>query len=59
MSTSESGRRNWPEWAWYAGIVGLVALVWQLEERWSGSGLVLLLVILVALRVAFRKPENS
>ena len=54
MSTSESGRRKWPEWAWYAGIVGVVALVWQLEERWSGSGLVLLLVILVALRVAFR-----
>lgn len=59
MSTPARGRKYWLELAWYASIVGLVALVWQLEERWNGSGFVLLLVVLVALRIAFRKPENS
>lgn len=59
MSTSVGGRRYWLELAWYAGIVGLVALVWQLEGRWSGSGFALLLVVLVALRIAFRQPEKT
>jgi hypothetical protein len=59
MTIPAKERRDWPEWAWYAGIIGLVAIVWQLEERWDGAGLVLLLVILVALRIAFRKPAKT
>lgn len=59
MRSPMARRRNWPEWAWDAGILGLVALVWQHEERWDGAGLVFLLVILAALRVGVRNAENA